>query len=124
MYSHNEKSKRIEFRTPDPSCNPYLAFGAIVMAGLDGIERGMKPPAPMDKDLYKLPPEERAKIKSVPGSLESVIDALEEDHEYLLKGNVFTQDLIQVWIDYKREKEIDTIRLRPHPAEFALYFDI
>ena len=94
------------------------------MAGLDGIERGIKPPPPMDKDLYKLPPEERAKIKSVPSSLESVIDALEEDHEYLLKGNVFTQDLIQVWIDYKRQKEIDVIRLRPHPAEFELYFDI
>lgn len=124
MYSHNEKTKRIEFRTPDPSCNPYLAFGAILMAGLDGIERGIRPPPPMDKDLYKLPPEERAKIKSVPSSLESVIDALEEDHEYLLKGNVFTQDLIQVWIDYKRQKEIDMIRLRPHPAEFELYFDI
>ncbi|MDA2927542.1 type I glutamate--ammonia ligase [Acidobacteria bacterium AH-259-G07] len=124
MYSPSEKAKRIEFRTPDPSCNPYLAFAAILMAGLDGIEHRIKPPAPIDKDLYELPPEEKAKVKSVPGSLESVIDALEEDHEYLLKGNVFTQDLLQVWIDYKREKEIDNIRLRPHPGEFALYFDI
>ncbi len=124
MYSGNERAKRIEFRTPDPSCNPYLAFPAILMAALDGIEKGIKPPTPIDKDLYELAPEEKAKVKSVPGSLESVIDALEKDHEYLLKGDVFTEDLLQMWIDYKRTKEIDNVRLRPHPAEFALYFDI
>ena len=123
-YSPSEKAKRIEFRTPDPSCNPYLAFAAIQMAALDGIDKGIKPPAPIDQDLYELPPEEKAKVKSVPGSLEAVIDALEEDHEYLLKGNVFTEDLIEMWIDYKRTSEVDHVRLRPHPAEFALYFDI
>ena len=124
MYEASEKAKRIEFRTPDPSCNPYLAFSAILMAGLDGIQKGIKPPAPMDKNLYELPAEERAQIKSVPGSLDAVIDSLEADHEYLLEGGVFTEDLIQMWIDYKRESEIDVVRLRPHPAEFALYFDI
>ena len=124
MYEASEKAKRIEFRTPDPSCNPYLAFSAILMAGLDGIQKGIKPPAPIDKNLYELPAEERAQIKSVPGSLDAVIDSLEADHEYLLEGGVFTEDLIQMWIDYKRESEIDVVRLRPHPAEFALYFDI
>ena len=124
MYQASEKAKRVEFRTPDPSCNPYLAFAAMLMAGLDGIEKGIQPPAPIDKDLYELPPEQKAQIKSVPGSLEAVIDALEEDHEFLLKGDVFTEDLIRMWIDYKREREIDIVRLRPHPAEFALYFDI
>jgi glutamine synthetase len=124
MYSPSEKAKRIEFRTPDPSCNPYLAFSAILMAALDGVENQMVPPAPIDRNLYELPPEERAKVKSVPGSLEDVIDALEEDHKYLLKGGVFTEDLLEMWINYKREKEVDHVRLRPHPAEFALYFDI
>ena len=124
MYSPSEKAKRIEFRTPDPSCNPYLAFAAILMAALDGVENQITPPAPIDKDLYELPPEEREKVKSVPGSLEDVIDALEEDNQYLLKGDVFTEDLLKKWIDYKREKEVDHVRLRPHPAEFALYFDI
>ncbi|MDA2937589.1 type I glutamate--ammonia ligase [Acidobacteria bacterium AH-259-A15] len=124
MYSTSEKSKRIEFRTPDPSCNPYLAFAAILMAGLDGIENKIQPPPPMDKDLYELPEEEKAEVKSVPGSLDRVINALEEDHDYLLRGDVFTEDLLQMWIDYKRQREIDHVRLRPHPAEFALYFDI
>ena len=124
MYSASEKAKRIEFRTPDPSCNPYLAFSAILLAGLDGVAQGTAPPAPIDKDLYELPPEEKAKVHSVPGSLASVIDALEDDHDYLLKGGVFTDDLIEKWIEYKREREIDHVRLRPHPAEFALYFDI
>ena len=124
MYSGSEKAKRIEFRTPDPSANPYLAFAAILMAGLDGIESGIRPPSPIDKDLYELPAAEKAQIKSVPGSLDMVIDALEKDHDYLLKGGVFTEDLIQMWIDYKRKREVDHVRLRPHPAEFALYFDI
>ncbi len=124
MYSASEKDKRIEFRTPDPSCNPYLAFPAIMMAGLDGIAQRTKPPAPIDRDLYALPPEEKANVNSVPGSLDSVLDALEADHDYLLKGGVFTEDLIRMWIDYKREREVDHVRLRPHPAEFALYYDI
>lgn len=124
MYSPSEKAKRIELRFPDPSCNPYLAFSAMLMAGLDGIENQIEPPEPIDKDLYELEPEEKAKIKSTPGSLEEVINALEKDHEYLLKGDVFTEDLIEMWIDYKRKKEIDVVRLRPHPAEFALYYDI
>ncbi len=124
MYSTSEKAKRIEVRFPDPSCNPYLAFSALLMAGLDGIENQMEPPAPIDRDLYELEGEEKAKIKSTPGSLEEVIDALEKDHAYLLKGDVFTEDLLEMWIDYKREREIDFVRLRPHPAEFALYYDI
>jgi glutamine synthetase len=124
MYSGNEKAKRIELRFPDPSCNPYLAFSAMLMAGLDGIENRIEPPEPIDKDLYELEHEEKAKIKSTPGSLEEVINALEKDHGYLLKGDVFTEDLIEMWIDYKRKREIDVVRLRPHPAEFALYYDI
>jgi len=124
MYSGSEKAKRIELRFPDPSCNPYLAFSAMLMAGLDGIENQIEPPEPIDKDLYELEPEERAKIKSTPGSLEEVINALEKDHKYLLKGDVFTEDLIEMWIEYKRKREIDVVRLRPHPAEFALYYDI
>lgn len=124
MYSTSEKAKRIEVRFPDPSCNPYLAFSALLMAGLDGIENQMEPPAPVDQDLYELEGEEKAKIKSTPGSLEEVIDALEKDHAYLLKGGVFTEDLLEMWIDYKREREINFVRLRPHPAEFALYYDI
>lgn len=124
MYSKKEKAKRIEFRPPDPSCNPYLAFSAILMAGIDGIVNKIKPPDPIDKDLYELEPEEKVKIKSTPGSLKEVIDALENDYEYLLKGDVFTEDVIEMWIDYKRKREIDIVRLRPHQAEFALYFDI
>jgi glutamine synthetase len=124
MYSGSEKAKRIELRFPDPSCNPYLAFAAMLMAGLDGIENQIEPPEPIDKDLYELEPEEKAKIKSTPGSLEEVINALEKDYKYLLKGDVFTEDLIEMWIDYKRKREIDVVRLRPHPAEFALYYDI
>ncbi|MFQ6034423.1 MAG: type I glutamate--ammonia ligase [Sedimentisphaerales bacterium] len=123
MYSENEKTKRIEFRPPDPSCNPYLAFSAMLLAGIDGIDNRIEPPEPIDKDLYELGPEDKAKVKSTPGSLEEVINALERDHEYLLKGDVFTEDLIKMWIDYKRKREIDIVRLRPHPAEFALYYD-
>jgi glutamine synthetase len=124
MYSRSEKAKRIEFRTPDPSCNPYLSFAACLMAGLDGVERKLDPGEPIDKDLYELPSEEAAKVKQLPGSLSEVLKALEADHEFLMKGGVFTSDLIRTWIDYKRKNEVDAIRLRPHPWEFALYFDI
>jgi len=124
MYSTSEASKRIEFRTPDPSCNPYFAFAAMLMAGLDGVQNKIEPPEPIDKDLYDLPPREAAKVKSMPGSLDQALDALEKDHEFLLKGDVFTKDVIETWIAYKRKKEVDAIRLRPHPYEFALYFDI
>ena len=123
MYSGSEKAKRIETRFPDPTCNGYLAFSALLMAGLDGIQNAITPMGPLDKDLYDLPPEEHAKIPSTPASLEEALDALEADHEFLLKGDVFTQDLIDTWLDYKRG-EVDAIRLRPHPWEFALYFDI
>lgn len=124
MYSTSEKAKRLEFRTPDPSCNPYFAFAAMLMAGLDGIRNKIEPPKPIDKDLYELEPEEAAKVKSMPGSLEQALDALEKDHEFLLRGDVFTRDVIYTWLDYKRKKEVDAIRLRPHPYEFAMYFDI
>ena len=121
---HPPKAKRIEFRVPDPSCNPYLAFSAMLMAGLDGIRNKIEPPEPIDKDLYELPPEEHAAVQQVPASLSEVLDALEDDHEYLLEGGVFTDDLIETWIDFKRSNEIDPIRLRPHPHEFELYYDI
>jgi glutamine synthetase len=120
----NPKAKRIEFRVPDPSANPYLAFSAMMMAGLDGIKNKIEPPAPVDKDLYELPPEEALGIEKVPASLDAVLDNLETDHEYLVDGGVFTPDLIETWIEYKREHEIDPIRLRPHPHEFAMYYDI
>ena len=120
----NPKAKRLEFRVPDPSSNPYLAFSAMLMAGLDGIKNKIEPPDPVDKDLYELPPEEAANIPQVPGTLSDVLDALEEDNEYLQAGNVFTEDLIETWVDYKRSNEVDPIRLRPHPHEFELYYDI
>ncbi|TKR27011.1 type I glutamate--ammonia ligase [Cellulomonas hominis] len=120
----NPKAKRIEFRVPDPSSNPYLCFAAMLMAGLDGIQNRIEPPEPVDKDLYELPPEEHALIQQVPGSLGEVLDNLEADHDWLTAGNVFTPDLIQTWIDYKRSAEIDPIRLRPHPHEFELYYDV
>ncbi len=120
----NPKAKRLEFRVPDPSSNPYLAFSAMLMAGLDGIKNKIEPVDPVDKDLYELPPEEAANIPQVPGTLSDVLDALEADHEYLLAGNVFTEDLIETWIDYKRSNEVDPMRLRPHPHEFELYYDI
>ena len=120
----NAKAKRIEFRVPDPSCNPYLAFSAMLMAGLDGVRNKIEPPAPIDKDLYDLPPEEVAQVTQVPGSLPEVLDALEKDHEYLLEGGVFTPDLIETWIDYKKTAEIDPVRLRPTPHEFAMYYDV
>ena len=118
------KAKRIEFRVPDPSCNPYLAFAAMLMAGVDGIRNKIEPPEPLDKDLYELPPDELAAVPQVPGSLEKVLDALEGDHDFLLEGGVFTPDVVETWVDYKREHEVDPIRLRPHPYEFALYYDI
>jgi glutamine synthetase len=120
----NPKAKRLEFRCPDSSGNPYLAFAAMMMAGMDGIKNKMEPPAPIDKDLYELPPEEAKDIAQVPSSLPAVIDRLEGDHEYLLEGGVFTSDLIETWIDLKRTSEIDPLRLRPHPYEFALYYDV
>jgi glutamine synthetase len=119
----NPKAKRIEFRIPDPSCNPYLAFSAMLMAGLDGIKNKIEPAAPVDKDLYELPPDEAAAIPQVPGTLSEVLDNLERDHEYLTEGGVFTEDMIGAWLDYKRSNEIDPIRLRPHPHEFELYYD-
>jgi glutamine synthetase len=119
----NAKAKRVEFRVPDPSSNPYLAFAAMLMAGLDGIKNKTEPPEPIDKDLYDLPPEEFSNVTQVPGSLPQVLDALEADHDYLLEGGVFTPDLISTWVEWKRANEIDPIRLRPTPHEFALYFD-
>jgi glutamine synthetase len=119
----NPKAKRMEFRCPDPSANPYLAFAAMLLAGLDGIQNKIEPPAPVDKDLYELPPEEHADIATVPGSLDAVLTALEADHEYLLAGDVFTPDLIETWIEMKRA-DIDAIRLRPHPHEFEMYYDM
>jgi glutamine synthetase len=120
----NPKAKRIEFRVPDPSSNPYLAFSAMLMAGLDGIKNRIEPPDPIDKDLYELPPEEHASIATVPASLSEALDALEADHDYLTEGDVFTPDLIETWIEWKRLNEVDPIRLRPHPHEFEMYFDI
>ena len=124
MYINSPKAKRVEFRAPDPSANPYLCFAALLMAGLDGIQNQIDPGTPIDKDLDELPPEEAAQITNTPGSLEAVLDALEADHEFLLQGDVFTPDLIEAYITYKRQEEIDPVRLRPHPHEFNLYFDI
>ncbi|MFP5377774.1 MAG: type I glutamate--ammonia ligase [Acidimicrobiia bacterium] len=124
LYSKSPKAKRVEFRCPDPSCNPYLAFSAMLMAGLDGVQNRIEPPDPVDKDLYDLPPEELAKVPQVPGSLEEALSALEADQEFLKAGGVFTDDLVETWLAYKRLKEIDEVRLRPHPWEFMLYYDI
>ena len=124
VYSSSEKAKRIEARFPDPTCNGYMAFSALLMAGLDGVQNKITPPGPLDKDLYDLPPEEKSQIDSTPADLAAALDALEADHDFLLKGDVFTKDVIETWLSYKRENEIDAIRLRPHPWEFALYFDI
>jgi glutamine synthetase len=120
----NPKAKRIEFRVPDPSSNPYLAFSAMLMAGMDGIRNKIEPEQPVDKDLYELPPDEHAEIAQVPASLPEVLNALEDDNAYLQEGGVFTEDLLETWIDWKRTNEVDPIRLRPHPHEFELYFDI
>jgi glutamine synthetase len=118
------KAKRIEFRCPDPSANAYLAFSAMLLAGLDGVKNKIEPATPIDKDLYELPPDERADVDMVPTSMGAVLDSLERDHEFLLQGDVFTPDLIETWIDFKREHEILPISLRPHPHEFELYYDI
>jgi glutamine synthetase len=123
MYSNSPKSKRVEFRAPDPTANPYLAFAAMLMAGLDGIKRQLEPPAPIDEDLYELHDERKARIKMVPGSLEESVNALERDHDFLLDGDVFTQDVLDTWITMKRTKDIAPVNLRPHPYEFFLYYD-
>ncbi len=124
MYSASPKAKRVEFRPPDPSCNPYLAFSAMLMAGLDGIENKIDPGQPLDKDIYDLGPEELAKVPSMPGSLEGALDHLAGDYQFLLKGDVFTEEMLNIYIDYKREKEVNAMRLRPHPYEFQMYYDI
>jgi glutamine synthetase len=124
MYSASPKSKRVEFRPPDPSCNPYMAFAAMMMAGLDGVLNRIEPGEPLDKDIYDLSPEELQKVPSMPASLDEALTALEDDHGFLLRGDVFSEELIETFISYKRKNEADAIRLRPHPYEFALYYDI
>ncbi|GAC1446132.1 MAG: type I glutamate--ammonia ligase [Pyrinomonadaceae bacterium] len=124
MFSENPKQKRLEFRPPDPACNPYLAFSALLLAGLDGIENKIEPGEPLDKDIYELSEKELKKIPSLPGSLDEALIALEKDHTFLLKGDVFTNELIERWIKYKREHEITPLRMRPHPLEFAMYYDV
>jgi glutamine synthetase len=123
MYSASPKAKRVEFRCPDPTCNPYLSFSAMLMAVIDGVQNKISPGQPLDKDIYELSPEELAKVPKAPGSLEEALAALEKDHEFLMRGNVFTRDVITTWCDYKRKKEVDPLRLRPHPYEFCLYYD-
>ena len=124
MYSPNPKAKRLEFRCPDPSCNPYLSFAAILMAVLDGIQNKIDPGEPLDKDIYDLEPEELAKVPHTPGSLEAALQALAADHEFLLRGDVFTPDVIETWIKYKQVNEVEAMQLRPHPYEFCLYYDM
>lgn len=124
MYSASPKSKRIEFRCPDPSSNPYLAFSALMMAALDGIQNKIHPGDPLDKDIYDLAPEELAEVPKTPGSLEDALQALSRDHEFLLRGDVFTKDVISTWIAYKMSREVEAVRLRPHPYEFCLYYDM
>jgi glutamine synthetase len=124
IISPSPNAKRLEFRCPDPSSNPYLTFAACLMAGLDGVMNKIEPGDPMDEDIFELPPHEAARIKQVPGSLSEALDELEADHEFLLRGGVFTEDVIHMWLDYKRAREVDPVRLRPHPYEFSLYFDI
>jgi len=123
MYSHSPKAKRVEVRFPDASCNPYIAFAAMLMAGLDGVQNRIDPGEPLDKDIYDMSPEELAHVKELPGSLERSLDALEADSDFLFKGDVFTTSLVERWIDYKRSKEVERIRMRPHPLEFEMYFD-
>jgi glutamine synthetase len=120
MYSDSAKAKRVEFRCPDAAANPYLAFAAMLMAGLDGIQRGLEPGDPADYDLFE---DERGPVAQVPGSLAEALDALEADHEFLTAGGVFSKEVVETWIAYKRENEVDVVNLRPHPAEFSLYFD-
>ncbi|MGA8221839.1 MAG: type I glutamate--ammonia ligase [Candidatus Acidiferrales bacterium] len=124
VYSASPKAKRVEFRPPDPSCNPYLAYSAMLMAGLDGIENKIDPGPPLDKDIFELSAEELKYVPSLPGSLEESLKAMEKDHAFLTKGGVFTEDFIRLWIDYKMSKEVNPMRMRPHPYEFHLYYDI
>ena len=124
MYSPSPKAKRIEVRFPDPTCNGYIAFAAMLMAGLDGVERRLAPGDPLDKDIYALTPEELKEVPHMPGSLDEALGALERDHEFLLRGDVFTRDIIKTWLEYKRERELDAVRLRPVPYEFFLYYDV
>jgi len=124
MYSNSPKAKRVEFRCPDPSTNPYLAFSAIMMAGLDGIINRIDPGEPLDKDIYDMEPEELKNVPSTPGSLDAALECLKKDHDYLLKGDVFTEDVIDTWIKYKTDKEIKPMALQPHPYEFTLYYDV
>jgi glutamine synthetase len=124
MYSPSPKAKRVEFRSPDPSCNPYIAFSAMLMAGLDGIENKIHPGEALDKDIYSLSPEELKEVPCVPRSLEEALDCLRSDHTFLLKGDVFTGDFLDTWIAFKTDTEVDAVRLRPTPTEFALYYDV
>ena len=124
VYSESPKAKRLEFRPPDPSCNPYLAFSAMLMAGLDGIKHKIDPGEPLDRDIFDLSPEEAASIPSMPGSLDEALDELGKDHKFLTEGGVFTEDYIELWINYKKKNEADAVRMRPHPYEFHLYYDI
>jgi glutamine synthetase len=124
MYSPSPKAKRVEFRCPDPSCNPYLSFSALLMAAIGGIQNKIHPGEPLDKDIYDLSPEELAEVPKAPGSLEESLTALKNDHEFLLRGDVFTADVVETWINYKMKNEVDAMRLRPHPYEFCLYYDI
>jgi glutamine synthetase len=124
LYSKSPKAKRLEFRCPDPACNPYLAFSAMLMAGIDGVQNKIEPPTPVDRDLYDLSPEDLAAVPQVPGSLDEALAALEADHDFLVAGGVFTPDVIETWVEYKKDNEIDAMRLRPHPYEFYLYYDI
>jgi glutamine synthetase len=124
VYSDSPKARRLEFRPPDPSCNPYLAFAAMMMAGLDGIKNKIDPGQPLDKDLYELEEEEAAKVPSLPGSLEDTLRALRADYKFLLEGAVFSEELIDLWTGYKLKNEVDAVRMRPHPHEFHLYYDI
>ncbi len=124
MFSNSPKAKRLEFRPPDPSCNPYLTFAALLMAGLDGVQNRIDPGEPLDKDIYDLSPEELKDVPNLPGTLDDALKALEADHEFLLKGDVFSTSMIERWIKYKRENEIQPLRLRPHPLEFSMYYDI
>ena len=123
MYSASPKTKRIEFRCPDPTCNTYLALSALLLAAIDGIQNKMSPGEPLDRDIYDMPPEELATVPKAPGSLDEALDALEHDQDFLLRCDVFTEDVIATWLRLKREKEIAPMRLRPHPYEFCLYYD-
>jgi glutamine synthetase len=123
VYSTSPKSKRIEFRAPDPTANPYLAFAAMLMAGLDGIRNKIEPPPPIDEDLYELEGERKASVRNTPGSLGEVLEALERDHDFLLAGDVFTPDVIETWLALKRSRDLPAVNLRPHPYEFFLYYD-